>query len=302
MIAQIKTGNTLTLMIKGESKPRILQVNNRTVEILQRINDINTATKTDQHLANILLEEFLIFIAPIKFLTTKDGRFVIGDDHRLYLTENKSRPIFGYLSSKLMEFMEENIPLDYLVEFWKNCMLNPDQAAIDELFEFLEANNYPITFDGYFIGYKKVTSFKENTYNSEFDGLRLDSKNNVRGPKGHFVGNPLRQKYIDYLENNLEAQFVDSHSKQIKQSIGDTVSMDRTLCDTDRNRTCSTGLHVGSYAYSKSFSGDNFIYVKVNPMHVTAVPKEYGNGKLRCCEYTIVGFAEESELDVKIFD
>jgi len=37
-------------------------------------------------------------------------------------------------------------------------------------------------------------------------------------------------------------------------------------------------------------------------MNVVAVPPDYDNGKLRCCEYTIVGLAEEAELDVKVFE
>ena len=36
-------------------------------------------------------------------------------------------------------------------------------------------------------------------------------------------------------------------------------------------------------------------------MNVVAVPPAYDAGKLRCCEYTIVGLAEETELEVKVF-
>jgi hypothetical protein len=201
-----------------------------------------------------------------------------------------------------MEFIDEGYPVDYLIEFWKNCLANPKQEAVTELFQFLESNQIPITETGTFIAYKKVTRVGGNTDNNRFKGLKLDKQGNVRDTKGHFVGNPLRQEYIDYLENRIEAEFVDTHSKSVKQSIGDVISMDRNLCDPDRENHCSTGFHFAGYEYAKGFRGNAFIYVEVNPMNVTAIPSDYNYQKGRCCEYTIVGLAEEAELDVKVFE
>lgn len=64
---------------------------------------------------------------------------------------------------------------------------------------------------------------------------------------------------------------------------------------------CSTGFHFAGYEYAKSFGGNAFIYVEVNPMNVTAIPSDYNFQKGRCCEYKIVGMAEEAELEVKVF-
>lgn len=298
MIAKMLTNNTLTLIIQGESKPRVLQVNNRTSDILNAVNAVNKATGEDQ---KQLLEEFLLLIAPIRWIAFKDTRFLLADDGKLYLKENQSTPIYGYLGKKIIEFIEEGYPVDYLIEFWKNCLANPRQEAVTELFQFLESNKIPITETGTFIAYKKVTRVGSNTDNSKFKGLKLDKQGNVRDTKGHFVGNPLREEYIDYLENRIEAEFVDTHSRSVKQSIGDIVSMDRELCDPDRENHCSTGFHFAGYEYAKSFGGNAFIYVEVNPMNVTAIPSDYNFQKGRCCEYKIVGMAEEAELEVKVF-
>jgi len=297
MISMMKTGKTITLFIEGENKPRVLQASAKTPEIVNRVNEINKTKSTE------LLHEFLQFIAPIRWLVFKDTRFKLSDDNKLYLEGYLETPIFGFLSNRIMEFIDEGYPVDYLIEFWKNCLANPKQGAIEELFEFLEENNYPITPDGCFIGYKKVRSIKNqnNTLPSEFTGLRKTNDGNVRDFRGHFVGGELRKRFLEWLQEKTEAQFVDSHTGTIKQSIGDVVSIPRESCDFNRNNTCSAGLHVGSYSYSRNFSGNTFIYVKVNPMNVVAVPPAYDAGKLRCCEYTIVGLAEEKELEVKIF-
>lgn len=303
MISHIKTGNTITLIIKGESKPRVLQVNKRTPEILEKIHKVNEAYGSNAKNKESILEEFMVFIAPVKYVVYKDDRFLLSDDGRLYLKQYPNRPIFGYLSKAIMDFIEENLPVNYLINFWEKCMQNPREEAVNELFQFLESNKIPITPEGNFIAYKKVTKTKNaKSDDSKFTGLKLDKQGNVRDTKGHFVGNPLRQEYIDYLENTIEAQFVDSHTRSIKQSIGDVISMDRGLCDPSRENHCSTGFHYAGYEYAKNFSGNAFIYVEVNPKDVTAIPNDYNYQKGRCCEYKIIGFAEEDELEIKIFE
>jgi hypothetical protein len=299
IISQIYTGNTITLFIKGESRPRIIKTDSRKNEIFYMVDNINSLSSAGEDFSSEL-EQLIKIISPIKYVATKHSSLVIGEDGRLYLVGTE-RPIFGYLSTKILEFLDEGLPIDYLIEFWKNCLANPRQEAVEELFDFLSASSYPITSDGCFIGYKKVQSIK-NSDSSKFNGLKLDKQGNVRDSKGHFVGNPLRQEYIDFLENREEAQFVDSYSGTIKQSIGDVVSIPREQCDFDRTRTCSKGLHVGSYEYSKGFSGDVFIHVLVNPRDVVSVPTDYSNGKLRCCQYTILGYATEEPLEIKVLD
>ena len=300
MIATIKTNNTLTLYIKGESKPRVLQVDKRTGEILSIIDKINNATSKE---LDSLMHEFLQFIAPIRWIAFKDDRFLLSDDSKLYLREDQSTPIYGYLAKKIIEFIEEGYPVEYLINFWKNCLANPRQDAVNELFEFLESNKIPITPEGTFIAYKKVTKTNSNKANdTKFAGLKLDKQGNVRDTKGHFVGNPLRQEYIEYLEGIIEAQFVDTHSKSVKQSIGDIIEMDRDECDPDRTNCCSTGFHFAGYEYAKGFGGNAFIYVEINPADVTAIPNDYNYQKGRCCKYKIIGLAEEAELEIKVFE
>jgi hypothetical protein len=72
---------------------------------------------------------------------------------------------------------------------------------------------------------------------------------------------------------------------------GNIVEMPRNECDEDPEQTCSTGLHFCSANYLRNYAGggNRFVVVKVHPRDVTAIPKEYGCEKGRCCCYEVVG-------------
>lgn len=88
------------------------------------------------------------------------------------------------------------------------------------------------------------------------------------------------------------SSFQDSNTKH---AIGQVTEMDRALCDSDSNRTCSTGLHFCSHGYLRSYcSGAGRVLVlKINPKDVVAIPIEYGTHKGRCCRYEVVGELNE---------
>ena len=76
-----------------------------------------------------------------------------------------------------------------------------------------------------------------------------------------------------------------------KHTIGEVTKV--TCFDTDRNKTCSNGLHFCSKEYLKCYWGDVTLAVKVNPKHVVAIPVDYNNQKGRCCEYIPIGILDE---------
>jgi hypothetical protein len=77
--------------------------------------------------------------------TVKDGQVFVG---------GVKAP--AALGRKISEFAEQGLPYEPLVKFTENLQLNPSYRAVNELYEFLEKNNHPITEDGHFIAYKKV--------------------------------------------------------------------------------------------------------------------------------------------------
>jgi len=85
-----------------------------------------------------------------------------------------------------------------------------------------------------------------------------------------------------------DSTFTDIHTRTFTIKLGEVVSMARHLCDSDPERTCSSGLHIGAPGYVKDFGGGyerRIIACLVNPAHVVAVPVDYSFEKMRVCEY-----------------
>ena len=90
----------------------------------------------------------------------------------------------------------------------------------------------------------------------------------------------------------VNKDFKDKWSESFDNSVGNTVEVERDRVDSNRDRGCSNGLHVGAVDYVKEYGneddGDQFLIVKVNPMDVVSVPTCSRYQKLRCCKYEVV--------------
>lgn len=97
-------------------------------------------------------------------------------------------------------------------------------------------------------------------------------------PDGHFLAyKRVRQDYKDV------------YSGKFDNSPGVTVEMPRDQVDTNRNNTCSRGLHFCSESYLPHYSpGGKVVLVKINPADVVSIPSDYENAKGRCWKYTVL--------------
>jgi len=73
------------------------------------------------------------------------------------------------LSDKIIKFSNEGLPYQPLIKFAESLQDNPSYRAVNELYEFLEKNDHPITSDGCFIAFKKVRSDFKDIYSGKFD-------------------------------------------------------------------------------------------------------------------------------------
>lgn len=97
-------------------------------------------------------------------------------------------------------------------------------------------------------------------------------------------GRIIGYKRVNRKDNN----FVDCHSGNIIQNVGDRVWMEVDAVDPRRDKSCSYGLHVANLDYLRSFSGSHTLIVLINPEDFIAVP--YGEtNKCRVCSYDVVG-------------
>jgi hypothetical protein len=65
--------------------------------------------------------------------------------------------------------MRDGLPHEPLLNFFKNLMENPSKRAVDELYDFLEAGELPITEDGCFLAFKNVRSNYLDIHSGKFD-------------------------------------------------------------------------------------------------------------------------------------
>ena len=93
------------------------------------------------------------------------GNFTIQND-RIFVS---GVAIPDLLSRKIIQFMSDGLPFEPLVKFANNLLKNPSYRAVNELFQFLEKNDHPITANGNIICYKKVTSDFKDGYTKTFD-------------------------------------------------------------------------------------------------------------------------------------
>ncbi len=143
-----------------------------------------------------------------------------------------------------------------LVLFMEKLVQNPSDYSREQLYDWLNAEDFTITDDGDIVGYKSVTSTDvEGVYNSTMKGNAV-----VDG-----VG------------------FTDAY---IPNKVGSVVTMPRNTVAFEPNQACSYGLHVGTHQYAKGYSGDYMLEVHVNPRDVVSVPNDTA-GKMRVCRYKV---------------
>lgn len=98
--------------------------------------------------------------------------------------------------------------------------------------------------------------------------------------------------------------FKDLYTGTMDNSVGKTVSMDRSKVNPNPQQTCSHGLHICSKDYLPHYGGfygsgkpSQVLVVKVNPADVVAFPMDYKNAKARVCSYEVIGTLESQNRE-----
>lgn len=89
----------------------------------------------------------------------------------------------------------------------------------------------------------------------------------------------------------VRSDLMDIFSGTFLNEPGAHFKMDRNRVSDDPRTACHEGFHVGSLDYATSFKGSDgvIVIVAVKPEHVVCVPYDHDCGKMRVCEYTVLG-------------
>jgi hypothetical protein len=148
----------------------------------------------------------------------------------------KNEPFAGALATRMIQMLEEGFTVEPMVEFMHRLMKNPSKRAVTELYGFLEANNLPITPDGYFLAYKKVRADYKDCHSGTMDnspGTVVEmERNQVDDNKENTCSTGLHFCSLEYLKS-----FGGERTVIVKIDPADVVSIP-TDYNNSKGRAC----------------------------------------------------------------
>lgn len=210
------------------SYPFIVQGNNVTVVIGNKPHTIAKSHITYQKVVDAIKandwERVKDIIEPKQVVLNygKGNVSVHGD--QLYW---KNKPMNNGLATRMVAMLQDEFPIEPLVNFMENLMTNPSKRAVDELYGFLEKNSLPITPDGHFLAYKKVRNdyldIHSGTMDNSVGKIVEMERNEVDDNKDQTCSTGLHfcsQEYLPHFGNGY-----DSRVMILKINPADVVSI-----------------------------------------------------------------------------
>ncbi len=112
------------------------------------------------------LEEIPTLVSTAKRIEKfSNGNFVVKDGR----VEINGVAAPEVLSNKIIRFANEGLPFKPLLKFAENLQANPSFRAVNELFQFLEKNDHPLTEDGNFLAFRRIRSDYKDIYTGTID-------------------------------------------------------------------------------------------------------------------------------------
>jgi hypothetical protein len=161
------------------------------------------------------------------------------------------------LTKQIIRFLDEGVD-DWapLVNFWERLAANPNPHSVEQLYRWIEVQDIVINYNGMLLGYKGVEKREDGSLVSVNSGTAVVDGQEVTG--------------------------------KIPNYVGAVVTMPRSAVEFDPANGCSTGLHVGTYAYAQGWARGALLLVEVDPRDVVSVPTDCNSTKLRVCRYEVL--------------
>ena len=195
--------------------------------------------------------------------TFSDGQVTVVNSKVMFEGEE----VHGSISKRILEFMSKGLPFEPLVKFLDNLMQNPSMQSQQELYDFLEHENLPITEDGCFLAYKAVRKDFKDKWNGTFDNSvgQVCEMRRAKVNDNRDIGcsNGLHAGALNYVANYGS---IDNEDRIIIVKINpeDVVSVPKD-CNCEKLRTCKyevVGLYQGELPkplYKAEFEADTYV-------------------------------------------
>lgn len=228
-------------------------------------------------------------LSPAKTLPIRTGGlFTVGSDGQLYAIGDE-KPIHNAIGKKLLSFLQEGLPCEPLINFWNNLKQNPSDRSIQQLYNFLEKNHHPLTDDGCFLAYKKVTkmpdgSLKDShsrTFSNNIGEVVKMSRDKVNPDPNQTCSAGLHVASFEYAKG-----FSGDVLVVVKVNPRDVVAVP-TDYNSQKMRTCQYEVleHYGNETEMKT----NLVVTKAPFKAAPVAPKQVEKMKTQKKEVTLTG-------------
>ena len=134
------------------------------------------------------------------------GTFKVIDGVVYVGTDSGTHELPEELNSTVLEFMNENLPYNYLVKFAAKLFANQSESSVKQLYKYLVKNQFPICEDGDFIAYRKVTNnfkdFRTETFDNSIGSMVEMKREDVDPDPNVTCSRGLHAANWDYVHNS----------------------------------------------------------------------------------------------------
>jgi len=166
-----------------------------------------------------------------------DGTNVVIKDGAI---QYQGQVVHNTLTKRIINFMRDDLPYQPLIKFFENLMENPSKRAVDELYDFLEAGELPITEDGHFLAFKNVRANYFDIHSGTMRNMIGDKpsmpRNMVDEDKERTCSQGLHFCSIKYLPNFSDSD--GGHTMILKINPKDVVAIPADYQNT-KGRACT---------------------------------------------------------------
>lgn len=255
--------NSINVFVKG-----------KTYNILKSTPEFD---KVKEAIKSNVSEDDLLAILdkPVAIVKQNKGNIQVVDGEVYF----KNKKVEGPIVSRILFMVDEDIPLDPIDRFLQNLEQNPSFRAVTELYTFLEKCNLPITEDGCFLAYKRVTKdyldFHTQKIKNTVGTVVSMPRNEVDDNYNNGCSRGLHVAAKEYFNTGFGGES-GSHLLAVKVNPKDVVSVPHD-CSFTKMRVCE--------------------YVVVMEITDYSIPENYAKKK----DYTIVEETEDEEFEDKDF-
>jgi hypothetical protein len=233
-ITGTKIGNIVNLVIDGNAFQKTFLTQDEANAFYKLMH---SARNGDQDALDSLMTELnRRYRTVIKGILEKDD----SDNYYLKGIDIKMPEL---LANTFVDYLENQFPVNALVNFWKLLVSNPDTRVRQDLFKFLQEYNFSITDNGYFIAYKalevkeqagldiasfvsnqylKIKKWKKNPANYNVLSLTNITEDEVENPEYEYFGDIDDEDDENYgLEDNGEDEYITVEKRTTELKLVD---------------------------------------------------------------------------------